>query len=97
SFRTTPVDLKAEEMTSHGRSDLVILHLNQVFVLEFKMVKGSKHMERKVEEGLDEAITQIREKGYGEKYRDLDQPIHLIGLVFGEEDRNLLDIRVEKL
>ncbi|MCY4050329.1 MAG: AAA family ATPase [Gammaproteobacteria bacterium] len=97
SFRTTPVDLKAEEMTSHGRSDLVILHLNQVFVLEFKMVKGSKHMERKVEEGLDEAITQIREKGYGEKYRDLDQPIHLIGMVFGEEDRNLLDIRVEKL
>ncbi|MCY4217736.1 MAG: AAA family ATPase [Gammaproteobacteria bacterium] len=97
SFRTTPVDLKAEEMTSHGRSDLVILHQNQVFVLELKMVKGSKNIERKVKEGLDEAITQIRTKGYAEKYRDLDQPIHLIGMVFGEEDRNLLDIRVELL
>ncbi|MCY4050606.1 MAG: PD-(D/E)XK nuclease domain-containing protein, partial [Gammaproteobacteria bacterium] len=97
SFRTTPVDLKAEEMTSHGRSDLVILHQNQVFVLELKMVKGSKNMERKVEKGLNEAIMQIREHGYAEKYRDLDQPIHLIGLVFGEKKRNLLDIRVEKL
>lgn len=96
SFRTTPVDRKAEEMTSHGRSDLVILHQNQVFVLELKMVEGSKHMERKVQEGLDGAIMQIREQGYAEKYRDLDQPIHLIGMVFGEEDRNLLEIRVEK-
>ncbi|MCY4051559.1 MAG: AAA family ATPase [Gammaproteobacteria bacterium] len=97
SFRTTPVDLKAEEMTSRGRSDLVILHQNQVFVLELKMVKGSKNIERKVKEGLDEAIMQIRTKGYAEKYRDLDQPIHLIGMVFGEEKRNLLDIRVESL
>ncbi|MCY4051854.1 MAG: AAA family ATPase [Gammaproteobacteria bacterium] len=96
SFRTTPVDLKAEEMTSRGRSDLVILHQNQVFVLELKMVQGDKNIERKVKEGLDEAITQIRTKGYAEKYRDLDQPIHLIGMVFGEEDRNLLEIRVEK-
>ena len=62
SFRTTRVDLKAEEMSGHGRSDLVILHENQIFVLEFKMVEDSESKERKVEEGLDEAITQIREK-----------------------------------
>ncbi|MCY4050060.1 MAG: PD-(D/E)XK nuclease domain-containing protein, partial [Gammaproteobacteria bacterium] len=95
SFRTTRVDLKAEEMSSHGRSDLVILHANQVFVLEFKMVKSGNNMERKVKKGLEEAITQTRAKGYAKKYRDLDQPIHLIGMVFGEEVRNLLDIRVE--
>ena len=91
SFRTTRVDLKAEEMSGHGRSDLVILHENQIFVLEFKMVEDSESKERKVEEGLDEAITQIREKGYAEKYQDHDQSIHLIGMVFGRNKRNLLD------
>ena len=97
SFRTTPVELKAEEMTSHGRSDMVVLHEGQVFVLEFKMAEGGENSEEKVKEGLDEALAQIRARGYAEKYRDLDQPIHLIGMVFGEKDRNLLDIRVEKL
>jgi len=97
SFRTTPVDLRAEELTSHGRSDMVLLHAGQVFVLEFKTVKGSSNMERKVREGLDGAIAQIREKGYAEKYRDRREPIHLIVLVFGRKKRNLLDILVEKL
>ena len=97
SFRTTPVELAAEEMTRHGRSDMVLLHGNQVFVLEFKMVEGGENSEEKVKKGLEEAIAQIRTRGYAEKYRDLDQPIHLIGMVFGEKDRNLLDIRVEKL
>ena len=96
SFRTTPVRLNAEEMTSHGRSDLVLLHANQVFIFEFKMLKGSRNLKEKVEEGLDSAITQIRTKGYAEKYQDLDEPIHLIGMVFGRKKRNLLDIRVEQ-
>ncbi|MCY4313934.1 MAG: hypothetical protein OXD44_09655, partial [Gammaproteobacteria bacterium] len=48
SFRTTPVDLRAEEMTSHGRLDMVLLHEGQVFVLELKTVKGKKDMKRKV-------------------------------------------------
>ncbi|MCY4227462.1 MAG: PD-(D/E)XK nuclease domain-containing protein [Gammaproteobacteria bacterium] len=47
SFRTTPVELKAEEMTGHGRSDMVVLHEGQVFVLELKTVKGSKNMGKK--------------------------------------------------
>ncbi len=40
SFRTTTANLAVEEMTSQGRSDMVLLHENQVFVFEFKMVKG---------------------------------------------------------
>ncbi len=91
-FRTTEVDLKAEEVTKHGRSDLVLLHEKQVFVLELKMVEN----ETRTEEGLNSAIAQIREKGYARKYRSRKEPIHLIGLVFGKKERDLLDIRVEK-
>ena len=63
----TRVDLRAEEATSHGRSDMVLLHGGQVFVLEFKMADD----ESGVGEDLDSAIAQIREKGYAEKYGTL--------------------------
>ncbi|MCY4227821.1 MAG: AAA family ATPase [Gammaproteobacteria bacterium] len=91
-FRTTQVDLKAEEITKHGRSDMVLLHEGQVFVLELKMVENKAGLEK----GLDSAIAQIREKGYARKYRSRGEPICLIGMVFGKKERDLLDIRVEK-
>ena len=91
-FRTTQVDLKAEEVTKHGRSDMVLLHENQVFILELKMVDNKTGLEK----GLDSAIAPIREKGYAQKYRIRKEPIHLIGMVFGKKERDLLDIRVEK-
>ncbi len=97
SFRTTTANLAVEEMTSHDRSDMVLLHGDQVFVFEFKMVKGKKNMERKTRECLDRAIEQMRAKKHAEKYLDRGKPIHLIGMAFGEKARNLLDIRVERL
>ncbi len=90
-FKTTRVEVKAEEASSHGRSDMVLLHEGQVFVLEFKMVKDKTE----TEQGLDSAIKQIRGKGYAEKYRGRGEPVHLIGMVFG--DRTLLEMRVEAL
>ncbi len=91
-FRTTEADLKVEDVTKHGRSDMVLLHENQVFILELKMVEN----ESGTEKGLDSAIAQVREKGYAVKYRSRKEPIHLIGMVFGKKERDLLDIRVEK-
>ena len=92
-FRTTRADLRVEEVTSRGRSDMALLHEVQVFVLEFKMVENSTG----TEEGLNSAIAQIRERGYAEKYRDRGELVHLIGMAFGRKERNLLDIRAETL
>ncbi len=92
-FRTIGVDLRVEESTSHGRSDMVLLHGGQVFVLEFKMAK----------EGEDEAsavgraVRQIRERGYADKYRERCEPIHLLGVVFGREARNVIAVGAERL
>ncbi|MCY4050271.1 MAG: PD-(D/E)XK nuclease domain-containing protein [Gammaproteobacteria bacterium] len=61
-------------------------------MLEFKMVENKAG----TEPGLNSAIAQIREKGYAKKYRSRKEPIHLIGMVFGKKERDLLDIRVEK-
>ena len=40
SFRTIGVDLRVEEISSHGRADMVVLHEGQIFVIELKMTKG---------------------------------------------------------
>ncbi len=59
--------------------------------LEFKMAEG----EGETEDVLDRAIAQMRDRGYGEKYRDRGEPLRLVALVFGRSGRNLLEIRAE--
>lgn len=94
SFRTTCVDLRVEELSSHGRSDMVLLHEGQVFVLEFKVVEDAK----KREQALDSAIAQMRERGYTDKYRnDRDESIYLVGMAFGRKECNLLEVRAEQI
>ena len=72
---------------------MVLLHGGQVFALEFKMAR----------EGEDEAaavgraVRQIRERGYVEKYRERGEPIHLLGVVFGREARNVIAVGAELL
>ncbi len=84
--------LRSEESSSHGRSDLVLVIGDQVFVFEFKMLS----------EGVDAdatasgAISQIRDKGYADKYLDGARAIHLIGVAFGAAERNLVAIKVEQ-
>lgn len=70
---------------------MVVFHDGQVFVLEFKMAAD----EGDAEAALDRAMGQMRDRGYGEKYRDRGQPVHLVGLSFGRAERNLLGVRAE--
>ncbi len=92
-FRTIGVDLRVEDVSSHGRADMVVFHGGQVFVLEFKMAEG----EGDTEEALGRAMAQMRARGYGEQYRDRREPIHLIGLAFGGAERNLVGVRAESI
>ena len=41
------------------------------------------------------AMTQLKAKGYADKYRHLGQPIHLVGVEFSRETRNLTAFVVE--
>ncbi|MCY4301542.1 MAG: AAA family ATPase [Aestuariivita sp.] len=91
SLRAIGVDVRSEESSSHGRADMVVLTGGQVFLFEFKMVETADGTEA----ALDAAITQIRDRGYAEKYRDRKDPIHWIAIACGRDTRNLLDIRVE--
>ncbi|MDR1662404.1 MAG: PD-(D/E)XK nuclease domain-containing protein, partial [Azoarcus sp.] len=57
----------------------------QVYLFEFKMVE---------EKAEGRALQQIREKGYAAKYRALDRPIHLIGVEFSRQARNVAGFEV---
>ena len=81
SFRVT-----AEDRQSHGRADLVAETPERVFVFELK-VDGTPQ----------EALDQIKEKGYAEPYRHSGKEVHLIGLSFDGETRRLTGTAAEPL
>ncbi len=91
NFRAIGVDLRVEESSSRGRSDMVLIHAGQVFIMELKVAEDESGKEA----ALNQAMAQIRDKGYSEKYRNQGQPIHHIALAFGRTERNLLGVRVE--
>lgn len=43
------------------------------------------------------ALQQIKDRGYADKYRALNQPIHLIGVEFSKESRAVVGFEVETL
>ena len=80
-FRVT-----AEDHQSHGRADLVAETPERVFVFELK-VDGTPQ----------EALAQIKEKGYAEPYRHNGKEVHLIGLSFDGQTRRLTGTAAEPL
>ena len=86
-FAAQGFDLVPEESSSTGRADMVVRFEGGVYVFEFKSVgKGAS----------GRALAQIKEKGYADKYRHLGRPIHLIGVEFSREDRNIAAFEVQR-
>ena len=85
-FAAAGLDVRVEEMTSHGRLDMAVVCPGHVHLYEFKVVNGKP-------EGR--ALEQMRERGYADKYRDLGVPIRLVGVEFGETERNITAFSVE--
>ena len=75
-----------EDSGSRGRADMAIRFNGRVYLFEFKVVERGP-------EGT--ALAQLREKGYADKYRELGRPIHLIGVEFGREERNIVAFSAE--
>ncbi|MDE0280667.1 MAG: ATP-binding protein [Gammaproteobacteria bacterium] len=89
-FRTIGLDLRVEDSSGRGRADMVVLHDGQVFVFEFKMAGGEGDSDAVAQS----AIEQIQSKSYAEKYRNRGEPVHLVGVSFSREDRNVSVVKV---
>ena len=93
-FAAAGLDVVVEDSSSLGRVDMAVRFNNHVYLFEFKLAPDS---ERAATESApaSAALAQLKAKGYAEKYRHLGQPIHLVGVAFSRETRNLSAFVVE--
>jgi len=82
------LDLTPEDASNQGRIDLTLRFNGQVWLFEFKVVELAPG---------GQALQQIKDRGYAEKYRSAGQPIHLIGIEFSRERRTLVGFEAETL
>ncbi len=85
-FAALGADVRAEESGSGGRTDLVVRESGRVWVLEFKMRERAS---------ASTALQQLRERGYADRYRSQGKPVHLIGVEFSAETRNVTGFEAE--
>ncbi len=92
-FKTIGVKCEAEKSTNRGTSDFILYYQNQIFVMELKMVRSGENKDTV----LAKAIEQIKTRGYAEEHKNSGKEIHLLGLAFSKEDRNITRLLHEKL
>ena len=84
-FASVGLDIVVEDSGSAGRLDMAVRFNDHVYLFEFKVVELAS-------EGT--AMAQLQAKGYADKYRVLNQPIHLIGVEFSKDTRNITAFEV---
>ena len=86
-FAAAGFDVTVEDSSSRGRADMAVRFGGNVYLFEFKVVEQAT-------EGA--ALAQLKERGYADKYRASGEPIHLIGVEFSKETRNVTAFAVER-
>jgi len=66
-----------EDATNQGRIDMTIETFRDIYIIEFKV------------DSSEPAIKQIEERRYWEKYQCQGKRIHLLGINFSSEERNI--------
>jgi len=79
-FAALGYEIVVEESSSHGRLDMAVRTGGRVYLFEFKVVEMTPP---------GSALAQLRERGYADKYRGRGEPIHLVGVEFSRETRNV--------
>ncbi|MGL4520253.1 MAG: AAA family ATPase, partial [Phocaeicola sp.] len=77
-FRMAGMNTGMEQVTNWGRADLVVELSNRIYIFELKYNRSA-----------DEAMDQINQRRYFEKYQSQGKEIHLLALNFSTEERNI--------
>ena len=83
-FAALGVDIIAEDVTSTGRIDITLLLEEKIYILEFKV-------------GSDDALEQIKQKNYAQKYLSRGKDIYLVGINFDEQSRGIVGFECERV
>ena len=79
------LDIIGEEVTNKGRIDLTIKMGENIYILEFKVDDSGN------------ALEQIKEKNYQQKYLNTGKTIYLIGIDFSSEEKNVSKLEWERI
>jgi hypothetical protein len=74
----------SEVLTSEGRIDMVVETDDNIFIMEFKCNQDA-----------EQAIQQIKEKHYPDKYKIKEKEMVLIGINFDTDARNVDEYEIE--
>ncbi len=80
------IQCRTEERQANGQADIVAEHPCGITIFELK-----------VDEPVEAALEQVRQKGYDAPNRAKGVPVWLVGLSFDRQTRQLLDAKAEKV
>lgn len=85
-FKMLGLRINVEVSTNEGRIDAVMILADQVFLFEFKL-----------DSSADDALQQIKDNHYYQKYQLSAKPITLIGANFDSKERRVTDWKTEAI
>ena len=85
-FRLLGLHAQSEVVCASGRIDMIVSTRKHIYLFEFKVT---------TEGSAEDAIDQIKERGYLKKIRATKRPIHLVGVSFDEKSRNIKEWKEE--
>ena len=85
-FAAQGFNIVPEDFTNKGKIDLTVRTETCIFIFEFKMKTNPKN-----------ALEQIKERKYYEKYLSENKEIYLTGIEFDEDAKNISAFECEKL
>ena len=83
-FASLGLDIRNEDTTNKGRIDFTVVMPDSIFIFEIKMKSIKQN-----------ALAQIKERKYYEKYLSHGKEIYLIGIEFDETKINISDFEYE--
>jgi len=83
-FQSLGIDIVGEDVTNKGRIDLTLKLNNFIYIIEFKV-------------GNENALQQIKDKKYHEKYMNENKDIFIVGINFDKEKKNIDKFEWKKL
>ncbi len=86
-FVASGLTVRVEDATHFGRIDMSVLLGSRVYLFEFKVVENAPQ---------GRALQQLIEKRYADKYRMPGVSVHLVGIEFSRQARNVVGFEAEQ-
>jgi hypothetical protein len=85
-FQSLGINIIGEDVTNQGRIDLTLFIEDKIYIVEFKTNNNTQN-----------ALSQIKDKNYHQKYLSSDKEIFLVGIEFDTTKKNISSLEWEKV